>query len=79
MALPTIWQDGSSNIAAAAVPGFTKDYNCHRLVWCEFFESIHDARQFEVRMKKWNRSWKVKRIVERNPEWIDLFEQGLIL
>ena len=62
-----------------AGPGFTKDYNCHRLVWCEFFESIHDARQFEVRMKKWNRSWKVKRIVERNPEWIDLFEQGLIL
>ena len=61
-----------------AVPGFTKTYNCERLVWCEFFENIHDARQFEVRMKKWNRAWKVKRIVERNPEWKDLFEEGLI-
>lgn len=61
-----------------AVSGFTKTYNCERLVWCEFFENIHDARQFEVRMKKWNRAWKVKRIVERNPEWKDLFEEGLI-
>ena len=61
-----------------AVPGFTKKYNCERLVWCEFFENIDDAVQFEVRMKKWNRAWKVARIVERNPEWRDLFEEGLI-
>ena len=61
-----------------AVSGFTKKYNCERLVWFQFFESIHDARQFEARMKKWNRAWKVKRIVEMNPEWNDLFEQGLM-
>ena len=29
-------------------------------------------------MKKWKRVWKVARIVERNPEWRDLFEEGLI-
>jgi predicted GIY-YIG superfamily endonuclease len=23
---------------------------------------------------KWNRSWKIARIVERNPEWRDLSE-----
>jgi putative endonuclease len=61
-----------------AVPGFTKKYNCHRLVWVQPFDNIQDARQFEVRMKKWNRDWKVKRIVEMNPEWKDLFEEGLI-
>ena len=63
---------------ARAVPGFTKTYNCERLVWYEVFENIDDAVQFEVRMKKWNRDWKVARIVERNPEWRDLFEEGLI-
>ncbi len=57
-----------------AVSGFSKTYNCERLVWCEFFDDIQDARQFEIRMKKWNRAWKIARIVERNPEWRDLFE-----
>ena len=55
-----------------AVPGFTKAYNCHLLVWFEEFENIHDARAFERQMKKWNRAWKVNRIVERNPTWRDL-------
>ena len=59
-------------------PGFTKTYNCERLVWYEVFENIDDAVHFEVRMKKWNRDWKVARIVERNPEWRDLFEEGLL-
>lgn len=54
------------------VPGFTKDYNCELLAWFEPFENIHEARLFERRMKKWNRAWKVARIIERNPEWRDL-------
>ena len=61
-----------------AVPGFTRDYNCERLVWCERFDDIVDARVFEHRMKKWNRAWKVARIEERNPDWRDLFEDGLM-
>lgn len=60
------------------VPGFTKTYNCSRLVWFERFEDIHDARLFEHRMKKWNRAWKLARIVERNPDWLDLFEAGML-
>lgn len=55
-----------------AVPGFSKKYNCHLLVWFEAFEDIQDARVVEWRMKKWNRSWKVRRIEELNPEWRDL-------
>lgn len=61
-----------------AVPGFTRDYNCHRLVWCERHDDIEDARLAERRMKKWNRAWKVARIIERNPAWRDLFDDGLI-
>ena len=57
---------------AGAVSSFTRKYNCHLLVWFERFENIHDARTVEFRMKKWNRSWKVKRIEEMNPDWRDL-------
>jgi len=64
---------------SGAVPGFTKKYNCHRLVWFERFENIHDARVLEKRMKAWKREWKVKRIEELNPEWRDLFDDGPIL
>lgn len=64
---------------ARAVPGFTRKYNCERLVWFERFENIHDARVVERRMKAWKREWKVKRIEELNPQWRDLFEEGPLL
>ncbi|MEO0419872.1 MAG: GIY-YIG nuclease family protein [Pseudomonadota bacterium] len=54
------------------VSSFTKRYNCHRLVWSEWFEDLNDAQRAEKRMKKSNREWKVKRIEERNPAWDDL-------
>jgi putative endonuclease len=57
---------------ARAVSGFAKRYNCERLVWFEEFENLHDAREFEWRMKKWNRAWKVARIVAMNPQRRDL-------
>ena len=55
-----------------AVAGFTKTYICDKLVWFERFEDLQDARVAEVRMKGWKRAWKVRCIVERNPEWRDL-------
>jgi putative endonuclease len=64
-----IWQHRNG-----LVEGFTKRYGCRFLVWVEHFENIHDARQAEARMKKWNRAWKIRRIEERNPEWNDLFD-----
>ena len=54
------------------VSSFTRKYNCHNLVWFEWFEDLNDAQRSERRMKKWNREWKVKRIEERNPAWDDL-------
>lgn len=61
---------------SGAVSSFTKRNNCHRLVWFAEFENIRDAREFEIRMKKWNRVWKVARIVEMNPTWRDLADES---
>ena len=60
---------------SGAVSGFAKRYNCRRLVWFEQFEDIQDARGFERQMKKWNRAWKVHRIVTANPQWRDLADE----
>ena len=57
------------------VEGHTRKYWCTRLVWFEAYDDIQEARTAERRMKKWNRDWKVRRIVERNPEWKDLWDE----
>ena len=58
---------------------FTRKYNCHRLVWFERHENLHDARLAEFRMKKWKREWKVRKIEEENPDWADLSLRGHFL
>ena len=58
---------------AGKVPGFTKRYAVHRLVYFEQFSDIENAILREKRLKKWNRSWKIRLIEERNPNWDDLF------
>jgi putative endonuclease len=55
------------------VPGFTKRYGVHRLVYYEQFSDIEFAIQREKRLKKWNRRWKIRLIEELNPNWDDLF------
>jgi putative endonuclease len=54
--------------------GFTKRYGLNRLVYTQFFESIGDAIQREKNMKHWSRAWKVRLILDANPEWRDLYE-----
>jgi putative endonuclease len=56
------------------VPGFTRRYGVHRLVYYETFCRIWEALTAEKRLKKWNRQWKIRLIEERNPEWKDLCE-----
>lgn len=58
-----------------AVPGFTKRYNLHCLVWVEEHASAHAAITREKRIKKWNRAWKVRLIENANPGWRDLFTE----
>ena len=55
------------------VPGFTKEYDVHNLVWYEAHESAESAITREKKIKKWNRDWKIRLIEELNPYWNDLF------
>ena len=54
------------------VEGFTKRYKVDRLVYCESLARPGDAILREKRLKKWNRSWKIKLIESVNPNWEDL-------
>jgi putative endonuclease len=57
------------------VEGFTSKYNVKRLVWYEVHEEISSAITREKQIKKWQRSWKIKLIQQRNPQWRDLFDE----
>jgi len=55
------------------MPGFTKEYHVHRLVWFEPHESMERAIRREKQLKKYKREWKINLIEEANPYWVDLF------
>jgi len=55
-----------------AVEGFTRTFGVSRLVRFEPHETMESAILREKRLKKWNRAWKVRLIMRRNPEWRDL-------
>jgi putative endonuclease len=55
------------------VAGFTKRHGCKLQVWFEAFDDLRGARQRELQMKEWKRSWKVRLIEEQNLEWADLY------
>jgi putative endonuclease len=56
----------------SAVDGFTKKYQVHLLVHCEFFVDIREAILREKQLKFWKRLWKIRLIEEQNPDWLDL-------
>ena len=53
--------------------GFTRKYDVDRLVYFEAFDDIENAIGREKRLKKWNRTWKIRLIEETNPNWADLY------
>jgi putative endonuclease len=57
------------------VKSFTKRYGLKRLVYTEFYENIGDAIQREHNIKHWPRAWKVRLILDVNPDWRDLYEE----
>jgi putative endonuclease len=62
-----LWEHRSDAIA-----GFTKRYNCHRLVMSERYERIDEAIAREKQLKAWRRAWKIELIEQTNPDWNDL-------
>ena len=56
------------------VEGFTKRYQVHTLVYYEVHNDVNEAINREKQIKKWNRSWKIRSIEERNPQWRDLYD-----
>jgi putative endonuclease len=41
----------------------------------EVFDSAEEAVKREKRLKKWDRTWKMRVIEEINPDWKDLYEE----
>jgi putative endonuclease len=56
------------------VKGFTEKYNVSNFVYFETHDSAESAITREKQIKKWNRTWKLRLIEEKNPEWIDLYD-----
>ena len=54
--------------------GFSKTYNCNRLVWYQQFASPNKAIAREKQLKGWLRAKKLALIEKTNPTWIDLSE-----
>ncbi|MCK4663129.1 MAG: GIY-YIG nuclease family protein [Bacteroidales bacterium] len=54
------------------IPGFTKKYNCHHLLYYEHFKQIKQAIDREKEIKKWRREKKNILISEFNKDWIFL-------
>ena len=57
------------------VPGFTRKYELHQLVYFEAFDSILEARAREHSLKRWRRAWKIALIEKLNPDWRDLTDE----
>ncbi len=57
------------------VEGFTKKYNCHKLVYYENHGDIRVALERETQLKKWTRIKKQYLIETINPYWHDLSKE----
>lgn len=51
---------------------FVKKYNCNKLVYYEYSESINDAISREKQIKGGSRRKKLDLINRFNPQWLDL-------
>ncbi len=57
---------------AKKIDGFTKKYNCVKLVYYEQTDNVSVAISREKQLKNWKRKWKNNLIKEKNPSWKDL-------
>ncbi len=59
------------------IDGFTKKYNCTKLVYYEHTESINSAIEREKQLKGWLRKKKNGLVEKINPKWEDLSKEFL--
>jgi predicted GIY-YIG superfamily endonuclease len=57
-----------------SIEGFTKKYQCHRLVYYESYQDVQVAISREKQIKRWRREKKIGLIEKLNPRWQDLAE-----
>ena len=57
------------------IEGFTKKYGCKTLVYFEGYPLIVESIARETDMKGWKREWKIRRILQTNPAWKDLYPE----
>lgn len=53
---------------------FTAKYNCNKLVFCQEFNNMSEAIEFEKKLKAGSRVKKENLINDMNPNWIDLYD-----
>ena len=58
-----------------AVIGFTTRYDITNLVYYEITTDVHQAIKREKNIQSWKRSWKLKLIESKNPNWDDLYAE----
>lgn len=56
------------------IEGFTKKYECKKLIYFEELQYVNEALDREIQIKKWNRKKKEDLIKTLNPQWKDLAE-----
>ena len=56
------------------IPGFSKKYNCHKLVYYEIYSDINQAIDREKQLKKWSRIKKDNLIDNINPDRKELLD-----
>lgn len=54
------------------IPGFTKKYQCHELIYFEETSDVESAILREKQIKGWARKKKEDLIKSKNPHWKDL-------
>ena len=56
---------------------FTAKYHCDKLVYYEYYRNLTDMVSRERQLKNWHRNWKMRIIIQQNPDWIDLYPKIL--
>ena len=59
------------------IDGFTKRYNCTKMVYFEEFSDVHEAIAREKQIKGWTQKKKEELINKVNPKWRDVYKEAV--